>query len=596
MRIIEGIYLFPFFSVIFKPDSPYQETPAMLFSLYIRNFALIQELSIEFMPGLTIITGETGAGKSILMGALNIVLGERASSDLVRSGSNKAIIEAVLKEVCSEKIDTLLNESDIEPAPELILRRELSSSGQSRCFINDTPCTASLLKRIGELLIDLHGQHEHQLLLHADTHETLLDDFAATQSEITAFRSVRSELQELQQDISRINKEVADIRDKKELLDFQLNELNALDLKSGEEEATETEITLLENAETLFTLSTALSDLLYDSEHSVYSSISTALHTLEKLAGIDKRFEIHLEETRTAKSSVDELARFSRSYSSDIDFNPVRLETLRERQLQLQRIGKKYSRSIPELIELRDELDARIALEDNLQEEIARIEREIALQKSKLSGQAEQLSLKRREGARRLERVIQGHLAHLGIPNATFIVSMTHDENRDGEITIDGKTFSALPNGYDRIEFLISTNPGEKPRPLVKVASGGEISRIMLALKSALAESAKLPILVFDEIDTGISGRIAEAVGKSLKTLSHLHQIIAITHLPQIAAMADLHLSVEKSVHGERTVTDVTVLEGEHRLRAIAALISGNQISPSSLSLAAELVAGAESI
>jgi DNA repair protein RecN (Recombination protein N) len=568
----------------------------MLFTLYIRNFALIQELSVEFTPGLTIITGETGAGKSILMGALNIVLGERASSDLVRSGTSKAIIEAVFKEISTEIINTLLRRADIEPTSELILRREISSNGQSRCFLNDTPCTASLLKQVGELLIDLHGQHEHQLLLHAETHETFLDDFAGTNTEVDTYRSTRSKLHHLQEKIARINSEVAEIRGKKELLDFQLNELNLLDLKSDEEEMTETEITLLENAETLFTLSTALSDLLYDGEHSVYSAISTALHTLEKLAGIDKRFEIHLEETRTAKSSVDDLARFSRSYSTEIDFNPARLETLRERQLQLQRISKKYGRSIPELIELRDALDARVALEDNLQEEIARIETEIAIQKTQLSGDAQQLSSKRREGARLLEQVIQNQLCHLGIPNATFIVSITHEENPVGEISIEGKTYTALANGFDKTEFLISTNPGEKPRPLVKVASGGEISRIMLALKSALAESAKLPILVFDEIDTGISGRIAEAVGKSLKSLSRQHQIIAITHLPQIAAMADLHLSVEKSALENRTVTKVTVLDREHRLKAIAALISGKQISASSLALAGELMAGAESV
>ncbi|WP_076791756.1 DNA repair protein RecN [Chlorobium sp. KB01] len=567
----------------------------MLFSLYIKNFALIQELAVEFIPGLTIITGETGAGKSILMGALNIVLGERASSDLVRSGANKAVIEAVLKEAGSEKIDTLLHDAEIEPAGELILRRELSSTGQSRCFINDTPCTAGLLKQIGELLIDLHGQHEHQLLLRADTHETLLDDFAGSLPEVTAYRTTRTRLRNFQLEIARLNKEVSEIRDKKELLDFQLNELNMLGLKRGEEESAETEITLLENAETLFTLSTALSDLLYECEHSAYSVLSTAIHTLEKLADIDKQFAVHLEETRTAKSIVDELARFSRSYSAAIDFNPSRLEELRERQLQLQRISKKYGRTLPELIELRDELDSRIALENNLEEEISRIESEIAQQKERLSADAERLSLKRQKEACRLESIIQGELADLGIPNATFIVSMVHEEQENGEIALEGKTYAALPNGYDRIEFLISTNPGEKPRPLVKVASGGEISRIMLALKSALAASADLPILVFDEIDTGISGRIADAVGKSLKTLSRLHQIIAITHLPQIAAMADLHLSVEKSVLGERTVTEVTVLDRESRLQAIAALISGNRISASSLTLAAELVAGAES-
>ena len=208
----------------------------MLCSLYIKNFALIQELTVDFNPGLTIITGETGAGKSILIGALNLVLGERASNDLVRSGSTKAVIEAILKEVHSEKIESLLQAANIETGPELILRRELSSSGQSRCFINDTPCTAALLKQAGEELIDLHGQHEHQLLLHADTHETLLDDFALTTEEVTKYKNTRSALQRLQQQLSVLKKEADAIRDKKEIFDFQLNELNNVDLKSGEEE------------------------------------------------------------------------------------------------------------------------------------------------------------------------------------------------------------------------------------------------------------------------------------------------------------------------------------------------------------------------
>jgi DNA repair protein RecN (Recombination protein N) len=565
----------------------------MLFSLYIKNFALIQELTVEFNPGLTIITGETGAGKSILIGALNLVLGERASSDLVRSGTNKAIIEAVLKEVLSEKIESLLQAANIETAPELILRRELSSSGQSRCFINDTPCTAAILKQAGEELIDLHGQHEHQLLLHADTHETLLDDFARTTEEVAAYKNTRSALQGLLQQLRTLKKEAASIREKKEILNFQLNELRTIDLKSGEEESIDTEITLLENAETLFTLSNTLNDLLYDGEHSLYSAITAALHTVEKLAAIDKRFNTHIEETRTAKSIIDELSRFTRSYVSDIDFNPERLETLRERQLQLQRLCKKYQRTLAELIELKKKLEAKSALEENLEEEVSRMEQEITLLKTELSLHAETLSNKRQKAAIRLETAIQEQLAELGIPHATFIVSITHEEHKEGELSINGTTFTAFPFGYDRIEFLISTNPGEKPKPLVKVASGGEISRVMLAMKSALAESAKLPILIFDEIDSGISGRIAESVGKSLRKLSRLHQIIAITHLPQIAAMGDLHLSVKKSVQQERTVTEVTPLDHESRVQAIASLISGQQISASSLTLAAELVEAA---
>ena len=565
----------------------------MLFSLYIKNFALIQELTVEFNPRLTIITGETGAGKSILIGALNLVLGERASSDLVRSGTTKAVIEAILKEVHSEKIESLLQAANIETASELILRRELSSGGQSRCFINDTPCTAALLKQAGEELIDLHGQHEHQLLLHADTHEILLDDYALTTEEVSAYKNTRSLLQGLQQQLRRLKKEAAAIRDKKEIIDFQLKELNSIELKSGEEESNETEITLLENAETLFTLSSTLNDLLYDGEHSLYSAITAALHTIEKLAAIDKRFDLHIEETRTAKSIVDELARFTRSYTSDIDFNPDKLETLRERQLQLQRLCKKYGRTHTELIDLKNELDAKSALEENLEDEVSRIEQEITLRKTELSLHAETLSNKRQNAASRLETAIQEQLAELGIPNATFIVSITHEEHPDGEIFSDSKTYTAFPSGYDNIEFLISTNPGEKPRPLIKVASGGEISRVMLAMKSALAESAKLPILIFDEIDSGISGRVAESVGKSLRKLSRLHQIIAITHLPQIAAMGDLHLSVKKSVQQERTVTEVTPLDDENRLQAIASLISGEQISASSLTLAAELVEAA---
>jgi len=562
----------------------------MLFSLYIKNYALIQELAIEFKPGLTIITGETGAGKSILIGALNLVLGERANSDMVRSGTTKAIIEAVLRDVHSKKIEALLSSADIETTPELILRRELSSSGQSRCFINDTPCTATILKQAGEILIDLHGQHDHQLLLHADTHEALLDDFAGTAPEITAYKAARSILQELQQQLRTLKKEAAEIHDKTEILEFQRHEISVLDLKSGEDEAIETEITLLENAETLFSLSSSLNDLLYDSEHSIYSSLASALHTLEKLEGIDKRFEIHIEETQSAKSIIDELARFTRSYASDIDFNPGRLDSLRERQLKLQRICKKYGRTLSQLIDLQGELEAKLTLEDNLQEEVSRIEQHITLQKAELSILAGTLSAKRQNAASSLETIIQKELAQLGIPNATLIVSIGHEEQSDGEISIDGKHFAAFSNGYDRIEFLISANIGERPKPLVKIASGGEISRIMLAMKSALAGSDKLPILVFDEIDTGISGRVAEAVGKSLKKLSSLHQIIAITHLPQIAAMADLHLQVQKSIQNDRTVTEVITLDHQSRLQAIAGLISGNQISPTSLNLATELV------
>ncbi|NTW56762.1 MAG: DNA repair protein RecN [Chlorobiaceae bacterium] len=562
----------------------------MLFSLYIRNFALIRELSLEFKPGLTIITGETGAGKSILLGALGQILGERASIDLVRAETGKAVVEAVLKDTPSDKIAPLLSSADIETGPELIIRREISATGQSRCFVNDTPCTASLLKQLGEQLIDLHGQHEHQMLLHPDTHEGMLDEFAGTADEASAFRTARAQLQSQRQQLRSLEKESREMLERKGMLEHQLAELSALDPAEGEEERIVEEITLLENAEDLFSLGSTLGEQLYEGESAAYSGIGAALHTLEKLAAIDRRFEPYIEEIMNAKSVVDELYRFSRTYVSDIDFNASRLEELRERQLQLQRACKKFARPHSGLIALKKELEEKLGIEGNLEEQLSELGQEILERKAELSQKAETLYRKRSEAAVRLEQSILHHLSELGIPDASFIISITHEERPEGDICIDGKNFAAFDTGYDKVEFLISANPGEKPKPLVKVASGGEISRVMLAMKSALAASARLPILIFDEIDTGISGRIAEAVGKSLKKLSELHQIIAITHLPQIAAMGDLHLSVQKSVKEGRTETDVTVLDPESRVQAIAGLISGRQITPASLNLASELL------
>lgn len=562
----------------------------MLFSLYIRNFALIRELSVEFQPGLTIITGETGAGKSILLGALGLILGDRSSSDLVRNETGKAVIEAVLKDIPDGKIEVLLEAADIETGPELLIRREIAATGQSRCFVNDTPCTATLLKQLGEQLIDLHGQHEHQQLLRTAVHETMLDDFAGTEQDAASCRKARNDLRSLQQQQCSLEKERAEADRNKEMLEYQLRELSALDPKEGEEETIESEITLLENAENLYSHAKILGEQLYDGETSIYTAMGSSLHTLEKLAGIDKRFEPFIEEIRNAKSSVDDLYRFSRRYVSDIDFNPARLEELRERQLQLQRTCKKYALPATGLRELKKELEEKLGIEGNIEEKITMIESEIALGKEKLSALAAALSEKRRHAAERLEKQIENHLSELGIPRATFIVSITHEEKSDGEIRVDGKNYEAFESGYDRIEFLISANPGEKPKPLAKVVSGGEISRIMLAMKSALAGSVRLPILVFDEIDTGISGRIADAVGKSLRSLSRQHQIIAITHLPQIAAMGDLHLSVRKSLRDGRNETEVAVLGPDERLQTIAGLISGRNITPASINLARELL------
>ena len=568
----------------------------MLNQLYIRNFALIEELTIEFTPGLTIITGETGAGKSILIGALGLVLGARANTDLVRSGSNKAVIEAILLPENPARIARLLDSADIEHGEEIILRREISSKGQSRCFVNDSPCTLQVLKQAGDLLIDLHGQHEHQLLLRPETHISLLDDYAGLGRLADSYREVRKRLTGRRKELEVLLADSERIREKRSLLEYQLGELEALDLQPGEAEETEQEIVLLENAETLYTLGAELGDLLYDGERSAFVQLTDAAHRFERLAGIDRTFGPLLEEIRNATGIVEELSRSLRSYSDRIEFNQERLDELRQRQLLLQRPGKKYGRSFDELIAFKEEIAGELAMQDNLSSRTEELENGIASLRKELSGHAAKLSAGRAEASGKLERAVVAELSALGIPNAVFTIHVTREPSEEGDVTVDGERCSAFENGCDRVEFLISANPGEPPKPLARTASGGEISRIMLALKSVLAHSTRLPILVFDEIDTGISGRIAEAVGKSLRLLAKSHQIVSITHLPQIAAMADRHLSVEKAVCGERTATGVRALDEKEHVEAVAALFSGREKSESSLRVAAELVEQAKGI
>jgi len=472
----------------------------------------------------------------------------------------------------------------------------ISATGQSRCFINDTPCTLTLLKQVGELLIDLHGQHEHQLLLQSRTHETLLDAFAGTASDAETCRAQKEEIRLIQKKLNTLRNNAEALAEKRDLLDFQYRELSETGMQEGEYEELQQQISLLENAETLAELCSSLNSLLYDADNAIYPSLGSASKLTEKLAAIDPRFNEMIEQARIATDSVDELYRFSRSYSAGIDHNPVLLDSLRERHHLIGRIAKKYAVPPDEIPRLALELERQLNADEGGEDSLQRTEASLTTLRRKLSQTAFELSQKRKEAAKRLEISVKEQLSLLGIPRALFIVSFTHTPDPEGDITIEGVTYGTQGCGYDSIEFLISANPGEKPRPLVKVASGGEISRVMLAMKSALATNADLPILIFDEIDTGISGRIADAVGRNIKSLSSLHQIVAITHLPQIAAMGDSHLRVHKEVENSRTLTKVSRIEGTERLEAIAALTSGEHRSASSLSLAGELVEAAATI
>ncbi|HUI29205.1 MAG TPA: DNA repair protein RecN [Candidatus Acidoferrales bacterium] len=575
----------------------------MLRNLSIKNYALIDELDLEFETGLNIITGETGAGKSIIIDAMNLILGERATSEEVRSGADKAIVEGVFTISGNKKVQRLLEGCEIECGDEIIIRREVNQKGQSRAFANDTPIPISQLKQLGDFLVDLHGQHEHQSLLRPETHIDLLDDFGGLDNLIKDFRvsyhELNSELDEVKGLISKRDA----LKEKKELYAFQIKEIDAVNPVPGEMDKLEAELKILENAEKLYESTTKLYEILYDSESSIHDQLVVVRNQLEDLSQIDKSFEAPKEESESAKAVVDEITRFVQSYSSKIDFNPQRLEEIRERLGVLTMFRKKYGGSLEAAVEYREKIGKEFALAENFDEEIQKLESKVEFARAKVSEIAERLSTKRREVADRITKSIVGVLAEIGIEKAKFDVEIANREYHGGEAALAAdavcdKPFAKLgrdyyettDKGFDIVEFFVSTNVGEEPRPLAKVASGGEISRIMLALKTILAKSDRLPLLVFDEIDTGISGRIAAKVGRSLKNLSGFHQIITITHLPQIAGMADVHFRVEKIVKGKRAVTRVSKLSDEDRVLEVAKLLSGDDVTQASISGAKELI------
>jgi len=570
----------------------------MLKTLYIKNFALIDELTIEFGSGLNIITGETGAGKSILIGALGVVLGERANQELIRAGADKAIIEAVIDATNNERVKNLLTEHQHEFRDEMILRRELSIKGQSRCFINDSPATLALLKAAGELSIDLHGQHEHQSLLRVDTHLRFLDEYGGLGGLLEEYHTQLEALRQSKKKLESLQQQEKTLLEKKALLEFQIREIDAIAPEENEEEALITEQNVLENSEKLFSETSHIHEILYGADDSVHNRLVQVRNLLQDLARIDKSFSEPAADAHSAQVLVDEITKFVQSYNSRLEFNAERLEEVRERLVALQMLKRKYGEgnSLQKVLSYRKKIGEELSVATNFHEEISKIEKSVKQARGALSEIAIRLSQKRREVSKRLSRTVVEELAKLGIPNAKFEVAFKHEEHPAGDIFYEGKHYTALSNGLDHIEFKLSTNLGEEPKPLVKVASGGEISRVMLALKSVLAKSDRLPILVFDEIDTGISGKIAQTVGLSMKELSRYHQIIAITHLPQIAALADVHFRVRKESDNGRTVSRVEQLSHEEHQYEVARLLSGASVTEATLKSAQELIAAGRNI
>ena len=572
----------------------------MLKSLLIKNYALIEELSVSFSSGLVIITGETGAGKSIIIDALGLVLGERASTEAVRTGAEKAVVEAVFDCTGNVKVTSLLSANDLDTTDELLVRREVSVKGQSRCFLNDSPVTLALLKQVGEMLVDLHGQHEHQSLLRVDTHAGMLDDFGGLEGMVqeyrTEFRQLRSAVDELEALLAKEQQ----LRERREFSLFQAQEIDAVAPQPGEEARLETDLRILENSERLYAATGELYAQLYEGERSAHDLLVIARNQLHTLAAIDPQFGEAARECSSAEAIVNELAKFIQGYNARVEFAPERLEALRERLGRIVFLKKKYGGSVESILSHREAIGQELELADNFEEVIGKLHAEAESRRQACGVLAERLSVKRHEVARRIDKAIIQELAKLGIPNARFSTRITQtllplQGKNDGQLPADavkrGKTAVRLNNrGYDDIEFYITTNAGEEEKPLTKVASGGEVSRIMLALKSILAKSDRLPVLIFDEIDVGVSGRIAQAVGASMKALAGFHQVIAITHLPQIAGFADVHFVVTKQEQRGRAITSLRQLTLDEQVQEVARLMSGAEVTDAGLAGARELM------
>lgn len=561
----------------------------MIKSLYIKDYALIDELDVSFDRGLNILTGQTGAGKSIIIGALNMILGERADTEVIRQGTSKAITEGILEIGENPAIREVLEEHAVEYREEMILRREIRDSG-SRGFINDTPVTITVLKQVGDYLVDLHGQHDHQMLLKEENHRGVIDGFGEAEEYLDTYRSSWETMLDLQKQLKNLKKRERELQEKTELYRFQVKELEGAELDPSEEDEIEAEMNLLDNAEELDQKAASIVEMGEGEEINVMELLNRMKLHLEDMARIEPEFQTYLDELSTARISIRETVSFTERYRSGIEFNPRRLEELRSRQSEMNRLQKKYGRTVPELVKYLNEIRKELSLADNFDVEIEKIEKQIAGQAKDLAKAARELHDKRVELGERLSKAIVEELQSLGIPNARFEVRVEWMISDSGWIHIDGAPVECTEYGCDRIRLFISTNKGEEPKPLSRIASGGEVSRVMLALKSILAREQSLPVMIFDEIDTGISGEVSEKVGRTMRKLSELCQIIVITHQPQIASQAHQHFRVEKTEEEHRTVTRIMPLSDNEHIREVASLMSGEEITDAALQSARQLI------
>lgn len=565
----------------------------MLKTLSIKNLAIIEELTIDFESGLNIITGETGAGKSIIMGALNLVFGDRSSSDDIRSGFDEAMIETSFVVKKNSPINSFLDESAIEKINDsLFVKRIISKVGKSKCFINSSPIPVSKLKQFGDNLVDIHSQHQHQWLLDVENHILALDRYGHYEELLEKVSQSYYKYISLKQELEKLKRSESDKERLKDLLQYQINEIKNADLNDGEDEKLKEERNILLNTQLLMDATSRLYNILDEGSiygKSVIELLDEVKDELDKIEKVDKKFSKYYEEMQGIVYQLNEISTDIMRYRDSIEFNQNKLNFIEERLELINKLKKKYGGNIEGIQCSLEKFKKEYDEIEHCEEKIKELEKELEEEHKTLSVYCKELTKVRTTVASELEKKIQTELEELNMPKTKFKIQIKQIKSDDG-IEIDSEKYKVTERGGDNVEFLISPNVGEELKPLKKIASGGELSRIMLALKTILAKVDMIPCMIFDEIDIGIGGETSKKVGEKLRQLSKTHQIICITHLPQIASNGDCHFSVEKKVSKNRTITSVRKLNYEERVEEIAKLISGKKIDEISKKYAIQLL------
>jgi DNA repair protein RecN (Recombination protein N) len=561
----------------------------LLSELRLENYAVIDNVSVEFAPGLNLLTGETGAGKSILIDALTLLLGDKASSDIIRSGADRAVVAAVftLERSAENAIAEILQANGLDAENEsLILRREIAVAGKGRVFINNQPATVAVLRQLSPHLATIHAQNESLLSFDAPARLKLLDAYAGLTTEavsaaFTQWKSIAIRIDELEHGE----------QDQLKLLDlwtFQKREIDEAKLQAGEGERLQTEKRVLANAEKIYTSAMNAFDLLYEGSASTASTLRAAQKHIEELARYEPKFHEMVSALDSARISVEDVGASLRDYAGSIQASPEHLAEVEDRLALLDRLKRKYGPSLDDVVRQGEEVTRKLSEMENKDEVLAQLKRQQARAAEEFLGASREASKKRHAAARKLEKLVEAEINDLAM-KSSFEVSVASGE--------EAENWSA--SGFDRVAYLISTNPGDPLKPLEQIASGGELSRVLLALNATVEadsgprrrkDSAALRTMVFDEIDTGIGGRAAEAVGKKLKSLARSNQVLCVTHLPQIATFADHHYVIEKKQSAGHTRTTVRKIEGEERTEEVARMLSGAKLTETSRKHAEQMI------